>query len=276
MIGELETRHRDQVIAGWLNADFEGVMDWYEALPRKEGKGSQKTYARAIGEGLASMDLEAAEEFARSWLDEDPFMPGRILEIVFKKRAVLMDFPELGQWADSVTNSGALDWQMLTATANRAVLNDPAMAIEWASTLLEKRDWVNNRIASRWKDINPQACSKWLLTRNPSEERDRSISSSFHRWAQVNRAECAEFLAGMEPSHDRDLVLHGMSWEMHVRDPIGAVDLAREISDPKQQQKQIFQLARYYWERLPEKAEVWFLESGLSEGEIDKIPSRKR
>lgn len=80
----------------------------------------------------------------------------------------------------------------------------------------------------------------------------------------------------MEPSHDRDLVLHGMSWEMHVRDPIGAVDLAREISDPKQQQKQIFQLARYYWERLPEKAEVWFPESGLSEGEIDKIPSRKR
>ena len=194
----IDRRLLDQAIAGWVHSDFEGAMIWYDSLPRKKGEGAQNSFAKAIAEGLASFDLKAAEDFAHTWLDEEPFTPGEIIKIIFNKRAKIMDFPELGKWADQVTNNGALDWKMLTETANRAVLNEPAMAIEWAATLPEKRDWVNDRIASRWDDINPKACSEWLLTRPAGKERDRSMSSAFHNWAKRDLEGSTTFLSQME------------------------------------------------------------------------------
>jgi hypothetical protein len=272
----IDRRLRDQAIAGWVHSDFEGAMIWYDSLPRKKGEGTQKSFAKAIAEGLASFDLKAAEDFAHTWLDEEVFLPGDLIKIIFNKRSKIMDFPELGIWADQVTNNGALDWKMLTETANRAVLNDPAMAIEWASTLPEKRDWVNDRIASRWDDINPKACNEWLLTRPAGKERDRSVSASFHNWAKRDLEGSTTFLSQMEPSHDKDLALSGIAWHRNDSDPVGAVALVRQMENPERRDKQIFDIARHFWERRRKEAEAWFPESGLSPEQIEKIRSRSR
>jgi hypothetical protein len=187
-----------------------------------------------------------------------------------------MNFPELGKWADQVTNNGALDWKMLTETANRAVLNDPVMAIEWASTLPENRDWVNDRIASRWEDINPEACCEWLLTRPAGKGRDRSVSSSFHNWAKRDLEGSTTFLSQLEPSHDKDLALSGIAWHRNDSDPVDAVALVRRMENPERRDKQIFDIARNFWERRRKEAEAWFPESGLSPEQIEKIRSRAR
>lgn len=275
----IDRRLFDQAIAGWVHSDLEGAMSWYESLPRKKGEkgeGSQKSFAKAITEGLTSYDLKAAEDFAHTWLDEEVFLPGDLIKIIFKKRSKVMDFPELGKWADQVTNNGALDWKMLTETANRAVLNDPLMAIEWASTLPAGRDWVNDRIAFRWDDINPKACSEWLLTRPAGKERDRSVSSSFHNWAKRDLEGSSAFLAQMEHSHDKDLALSGMAWHQNDSDPIKAVALVRQMENPERRDKQIFDIARYFWERRRKEAEAWFPDSGLNPEQIEKITSRSR
>lgn len=269
----------DQAIAGWVHSDLEGAMVWYESLPRKKGEkgqGSQKIFAKAITEGLTSFDLKAAEDFAHTWLDEEVFLPGDLIKIIFKKRAKIMDFPELGKWSDQVTNNGALDWKMLTETANRAVLNDPLLAIEWASTLPAKRDWVNDRIAFRWDDINPKACSEWLLTRPAGKGRDRSVSAAFHNWAETDPEGSRSFLSQMEPSHDKDLALSGIAWDLNDNDPVKAIALVRQMENPERREKQVLDIAESFWNRWRKKAEAWFPESGLSPEQIKKITSRSR
>lgn len=131
--------------------------------------------------------------------------------MVFAARAKTTDLPELGKWADGVSNKGALDWSMLTAMAHRVVPNDPLLTIEWAATLSRGRDSVNDRIADQWNDLDPKACSEWVSTRPASNGRNRSISGSFYQRVSQDLEGGKAFLATMKPSLEKDFALAGFS-----------------------------------------------------------------
>jgi len=269
---QLDQRHFHEALAGWVHADHDAAMTWYHSQSEKH----QKSLAKAITKGLASFDLQAAEKFALTWLGRDPFVPGRLMNLVYAKKALILDLPELGKWADQVTNKGALDWKMLTKVANRATQNDPVMAIEWAATLPQNRDWVNDRIASSWSDTNPKACGEWLLTRPAGKERDRSLSHAFHDWVNHDIEAGKAFLSKMEPSHDKDLALSGFSSGLTATDPVSSIKLAQQIRNPETRQQKIFEIAQNYWRWHPKKAEAWLPKSGLTPDQIKKIKDQLR
>lgn len=184
---------------------------------------------------------------------------------------------EAAKWAESLPEEDEdfkVDVYRLLASA--LTLLDLEAALRWCEAQCDgpyDKD-LRTTIATRWLRRDGAAAFTWLSEAPPSPERSRGLRFGYLDWAKEDRDAALAFMRESLAGEPRDW--HPEIYAIYARvlalhSPAEAIEWADRVDDEEQREAVLVQIARH-WRTLDEDAaEVWLLQSPLSEEAREQV-----
>jgi len=223
-------RLHDHMISGWARSDFKDAL------------------ARYITEITRPSDRQRATQ---------------ILALEILKGGVEASI----EWADEIPDDAAQNFKQ---TAVRRVANDvagidPERAAQWIGGQSDRpyAPIARDAIATRWVERDPVAAMNWLLTVPASDERRKTIRSTFSTWLESDPGAATKWLRSASPAEAADPAIMVVVRRDSMRRPGSALDWAHLIHDDGLRRSTLIEVARRWLERDPKAFKAWLPNSGL-------------
>ncbi len=194
---------------------------------------------------------------------------------VMARLMVIRDGPEATlAWAESLPDDDtAFKLNAFRRAAGAAAGVDPLVAAAFAERHLNGpySKGIPRRVGMSWSDHDPEGAMRWLSTLPGNENRTDGVLETYRRWLRHDRAAARRWIDAveLEPWVDGALSIHAKS--LGAEDPLEAVRVAGEITDPSLRQDTLGVVAREWVIRDEEAGRAWLDQSGLPEDFIVKI-----
>jgi hypothetical protein len=223
----------NQTAASLAKQDLAAAIAWANQLPESS---AIKQAWQGIAKQWAKDDLEAAAEYAVK-------LPAGV-----RQNALV----------EQVTTTW---WQ-----------SDPPAALRWAQALTagDRRTLAVFSVVSSWSAEEPEAAAAWVVKCPEGELRDLSMGGVVSRWARTDPAAAGEWLKTFPAGKSRDwgvenFMLNSSNYPEYAA---AAVTL---ISDAKQRNLCIENLARQWLRSDPEAARKWLDTLDLPADQIERL-----
>ena len=275
------------LIQGWARFDPAAAISYAKRLGGSESR-------LAITEAMTAWS-ENNPDAALAWVEDNVepteanrqgYLPGLINGIASS------DLSRANELLLSIEDRNAR-WQASTLLVQRYLDQSPENAMTWAASLPGKdpnhKNGILGQVSSAVAKRDPQSCARWAESLEPSEGRNRVVSSLIAQWSRRNPAEAAKWAGDLEDVSTR---VHGMTQAVNYwafkdpsataewldgyprtaetdpvvqtfvnrvtnRDPASAADWANVIVDPGRRDASVRQVLKT-WKRLNESsAEAW-------------------
>jgi hypothetical protein len=194
---------------------------------------------------------------------------------VVARLKVLRDGPEATiAWAESLPDDErAFKLNAFRRAAGAAATVDPLAAAAFAERHLNGpySKGMPRRVGMPWTDHDPEAAMRWLSTLPDTPNRTDGVLETFRRWLRHSRAAARHWIdtVELEPWVDGALSVHAKS--LGKEDPLEAIRVASQITDPELRQGTLGVVAREWVIRDEEAGKAWLDQSDLPEDFIVRI-----
>ncbi|HIG00832.1 MAG TPA: hypothetical protein EYQ66_05935 [Myxococcales bacterium] len=194
---------------------------------------------------------------------------------VVARLKVLRDGPEATiAWAESLPDDErAFKLNAFRRAAGAAAAVDPLAAAAFAERHLNGpySKGMPRRVGMPWTDHDPEAAMRWLSTLPDTPNRTDGVLETYRRWLRHSRAAARLWIntVELEPWVDGALSVHAKS--LGKEDPLEAIRVASQITDPELRQGTLGVVAREWVIRDEEAGKAWLDQSDLPEDFIVRI-----
>lgn len=238
-----ETKKRDMAatLAGWMNADPDAAMAYFNALdPKRQNDRGGLKWGAVFG--LVDTDPARAAEFVAARFEAGDRDAGKMINIATDAVFRSGDQGEVTAFLASIPG-GEIEIQAHQHAARKYAQDDPAGTAEWASRLPE------------------------------GDGKNHAVGTSFHVWAGQNPKEAAAAIASM-PASQKDAARYGYATRVVHDDPAVGVEWATSINNPDARQRALYDTGKTFFRKEPEAARVWLPKSGLPAATQQKLLDR--
>jgi len=180
---------------------------------------------------------------------------------VVARLKVLRDGPEATiAWAESLPDDErAFKLNAFRRAAGAAAAVDPLAAAAFAERHLNGpySKGMPRRVGMPWTDHDPEAAMRWLSTLPDTPNRTDGVLETYRRWLRHSRAAARLWIntVELEPWVDGALSVHAKS--LGKEDPLEAIRVASQITDPELRQGTLGVVAREWVIRDEEAGKAW-------------------
>ena len=181
---QMQNNVRRRLINKWAGFDPESASNYVLALGDSAEANLKTTL---VGEWAESNPAAAA-----AWLsklpEDDPSIARSSAEII--QEWTRYDLTASAKWLNSLPPSPELDRAVISYTF-RAAEEDPSAAMTWAQSVDndDRRGWIMERVASRWKEEDEAGFTNYLENSDFNEEQREKLKNapSRGRWGPPRR-----------------------------------------------------------------------------------------
>ena len=180
--------------------------------------------------------------------------------------------------------AGEFEYRLARVTLNLAGREDPPAAAEAYAELTQAGtpDWLAgslDRMASLLRNEDPLAALEWLLQREASAERKKSLSETMATWAIRDfetawnwfETERGPFDGTSELEPVTSTLLSGLIRKMARTRPAEAAQWVSRLDDPSDRQKMMIRVAHFWAKEDPTAAGAWIEGLGLPSAQTRQL-----
>ena len=174
---QIQANVRRRLINEWASFDPVSASDYVLALGDSVEANLKTTL---VGE-WAESDPAAAAAWLGKLPKDDPSIARASAEII--QEWTRYDLTASAKWLNSLPASPELDRAVISYTF-RAVEEDPKTAMTWAQSVDndDRRSWIMERVASRWKEEDEAGFTNYLDNSDFNEEQRERLKNAQSRW----------------------------------------------------------------------------------------------
>ena len=238
-----ETKKRDMAatLAGWMSADPDAALTYYNNLDENQQRGSGMAWGAMYG--LADNDPALAAQFALNRAESGDKDARRLINVALD---AVLNSGEIGD-IGSITNlikGSELETSAFRHVAWKLSETDPASGVEWAQSLPE------------------------------GDGKNHAVGTSFHQWAGRDPQAAATEIASITNPSERDAARYGYATRVAHDDPVTGIEWASTINDENSRNRALYDTARTYFRKDREAATAWLPNSGLPAEIQQKLTER--
>jgi len=256
------------VLRGWGGSDPAAALAHIEENPHDTDMAEAK---EAIFDGLSKGDIGVAFQFLESVNTPDTRYAHEayyaVQELFLRSDQKVIDW--VGNLAPGALRDRAI-WSLMDEWARY----DPESARTW----LEGQDGQAHKHEARvelgesWARVDPEAALDWA---SGIDADPRSVSSVreriFTRWLQYDLESAARYLVSQDPAPELDHAFELYVGRARHYDPEATMAWAESITDPSRRVRAMQQVASIWRDRDREAFDAYLQDSGLSEGEVQRL-----
>ena len=173
---QTQTNVRRRLINEWASFDPESASDYVLAL----GDSAEANLKSTLVAEWAESDPAAAAAWLSKLPEDDPSIARSSAEII--QEWTRYDLTASAQWLNSLPPSPELDRAVISYTF-RAAEEDPGTAMTWAQSVDndDRRGWIMERVASRWKEEDAAGFTNYLDNSDLNEEQRERLKNAQSR-----------------------------------------------------------------------------------------------
>ena len=173
---QTQTNVRRRLINEWASFDPESASDYVLAL----GDSAEANLKSTLVAEWAESDPAAAAAWLSKLPEDDPSIARSSAEII--QEWTRYDLTASAQWLNSLPPSPELDRAVISYTF-RAAEEDPSTAMTWAQSVDndDRRGWIMERVASRWKEEDAAGFTNYLDNSDLNEEQRERLKNAQSR-----------------------------------------------------------------------------------------------
>lgn len=173
---QTQTNVRRRLINEWASFDPESASDYVLAL----GDSAEANLKSTLVAEWAESDPAAAAAWLSKLPKDDPSIARSSAEII--QEWTRYDLTASAQWLNSLPPSPELDRAVISYTF-RAAEEDPGTAMTWAQSVDndDRRGWIMERVASRWKEQDAAGFTNYLDNSDLNEEQRERLKNAQSR-----------------------------------------------------------------------------------------------
>ena len=173
---QTQTNVRRRLINEWASFDPESAADYVLAL----GDSAEANLKSTLVAEWAESDPAAAAAWLSKLPEDDPSIARSSAEII--QEWTRYDLTASAKWLNSLPPSPELDRAVISYTF-RAAEEDPGTAMTWAQSVEndDRRGWIMERVASRWKEEDAAGFTNYLDNSDLNEEQRERLKNAQSR-----------------------------------------------------------------------------------------------
>ena len=173
---QTQTNVRRRLINEWASFDPESASDYVLAL----GDSAEANLKSTLVAEWAESDPAAAAAWLSKLPEDDPSIARSSAEII--QEWTRYDLTASAKWLNSLPPSPELDRAVISYTF-RAAEEDPGTAMTWAQSVEndDRRGWIMERVASRWKEEDAAGFTNYLDNADLNEEQRERLKNAQSR-----------------------------------------------------------------------------------------------
>ena len=173
---QTQTNVRRRLINEWASFDPESAADYVLAL----GDSAEANLKTTLVGEWAESDPAAAAAWLNKLPEDDPSIARSSAEII--QEWTRYDLTASAKWLNSLPPSPELDRAVISYTF-RAAEEDPGNAMTWAQSVEndDRRGWIMERVASRWKEEDAAGFTNYLDNADLNEEQRERLKNAQSR-----------------------------------------------------------------------------------------------
>lgn len=173
---QLQNDLRRELVDEWARFDPEAAADYVLSL----GESAETNIKSTLVREWAESDPEAAAAWLSKLPEDDPAIARASAEII--QEWTRYDLTASAKWLNNLPPSPELDRAVISYTF-RAAEEDPSMAMTWAQSVDNdnRRSWIMERVASRWKEEDPDGFRNYLNSSGFNEEQRARLENAQSR-----------------------------------------------------------------------------------------------
>ena len=173
---QTQTNVRRRLINEWASFDPESASDYVLAL----GDSAESNLKSTLVAEWAESDPAAAAAWLSKLPEDDPSIARSSAEII--QEWTRYNLTASAKWLNSLPPSPELDRAVISYTF-RAAEEDPGTAMTWAQSVEndDRRGWIMERVASRWKEEDAAGFTNYLDNADLNEEQRERLKNAQSR-----------------------------------------------------------------------------------------------
>ena len=211
------------VIAGWLRAGGEGLIEHVQAIP---DLALRQNVSESLGHRLV-IDLGAEGALERVTAMQESGFRTQLLKRVASAAAFQGEAEGVAQWAEEQVTSGD-----------------------------ERPSGLPRRIGTRWIRRDPAAAFAWLSTLPAGKDRNDGVMESFRDWMLADRTAASAWAESIEPEAWNEPALSIYLRQLGMRDPQEALTRLASF-EGTERVRSMARIGRRWLSRDPGPAAEW-------------------